>query len=218
MEQDLEKTRKRIKELRQKRGYSYQDLADLTGFSKSVLQRYETGETDKLPLSRLMTIAEALKCTPAYLMGWENSTNSLEYQPDDLTPYNPTKRIPILGYISAGLPLYAEEHIEGYTITDLNGGHEYFALRVQGDSMNAARIFDKDILIVRKQNFVENGEIAVVMVNGENATVKRFYKEGTTVTLMPQSTNPAHVPQIYNTQSTEIKVIGKVVESKINFA
>ena len=124
-------------------------------------------------------------------------------------------RIPILGRISAGLPLYAEQHIEGYTLTDLNGGAEYFALRVSGDSMNAARIQDGDILIVRRQDEVENGEVAVVMVGDDDATVKRFYATGSTVTLMPQSTNPDHQPQIYDTTKTSIRVIGKVVEVKI---
>ena len=121
-------------------------------------------------------------------------------------------RIPILGRISAGLPLYAEQHIEGYTLTDLNGGAEYFALRVSGDSMNAARIQDGDILIVRRQNEVENGEVAVVMVGDDDATVKRFYATGSTVTLMPQSTNPDHQPQIYDTATTSIRVIGRVVK------
>lgn len=120
--------------------------------------------------------------------------------------------IPILGRISAGLPLYAEEHIEGYTLTDLNGAAEYFALRVSGDSMNAARIQDGDILIVRRQDAVENGEVAVVMVGDEDATVKRFYATGSTVTLLPQSTNPEHQPQIYDTAKTSIRVIGKVVK------
>ena len=121
-------------------------------------------------------------------------------------------RIPILGRISAGLPLYAEQHIEGYTLTDLNGGAEYFALRVSGDSMNAARIQDGDILIVRRQDEVENGEVAVVMVGDDDATVKRFYATGSTVTLMPQSTNPDHQPQIYDTTKTSIRVIGRVVK------
>ena len=124
-------------------------------------------------------------------------------------------RIPVLGRISAGLPLYAEQNIEGYTLTDLNGGAEYFALRVCGDSMNAARIEDGDVIIVRRQDEVENGELAVVMVGDCDATIKRFYSTGTTVTLMPQSTNPAHQPQIYDLQRTSIKVLGKVVKIEI---
>ena len=132
-------------------------------------------------------------------------------------PYNPTRKIPILGRISAGLPLYAEEHIEGFTYTELNGGAEYFALRVTGDSMNAARIYDGDTLIVRQQDIVENGQIAVVIVGDDEATVKRFYKDGKQITLMPQSTNHIHQPQIYDSSQTHIRVVGLVVKNEITF-
>jgi repressor LexA len=128
------------------------------------------------------------------------------------TPYNPTRRIPILGRISASLPLYANEHIEGYTHTDIRDSGEYFALRVQGDSMTAARICEGDLLIVRKQDIVEDGQIAVVLVDGEDATVKRFYHGGKdTVTLMPQSLNPEHKPQTYNLRQVPIRVQGLVM-------
>lgn len=130
----------------------------------------------------------------------------------ELVDFGMFHRIPILGRISAGLPLYAEEHIEGYTLTDLNGGAEYFALIVHGDSMNALGINDGYRIIVRRQDEVENGEVAVVMVGDEDATVKRFYATGSTVTLMPQSTNPEHQPQIYDTSKTTIRVIGRVVK------
>ena len=120
-------------------------------------------------------------------------------------------RIPILGRVSAGLPLYAEQHIEGYTVTDLNGGAEYFALTVRGDSMNAIGICDGYRVLVRRQDEVENGQVAVVMVGDEDATVKRVYATGTTVTLMPQSTNPAHQPQIYDPAKTPVRIIGRVV-------
>lgn len=134
--------------------------------------------------------------------------------PQNATPIDLTSRhrIPILGRIAAGLPLYAEQNIEGYTLTDLNGGAEYFALRVSGDSMNAARIEDGDLIIVRRQEEVENGELAVVMVGDEDATVKRFYSTGSTVTLMPQSRNPEHQPQIYDLKKTKIRVLGLVVK------
>lgn len=129
--------------------------------------------------------------------------------PIDFTKYH---RIPVLGHISAGLPLYAEEHIEGYTLTALNGGAEYFALRVVGDSMNAARIQEGDLIVIRRQEEVEQGEIAVVLVDDEDATVKRFYSSNTSVTLMPQSTNPAHIPQIYDISKTRVRILGKVVQ------
>ena len=137
---------------------------------------------------------------------------------NDITPYNPiVHKIPVLGYISAGLPLYAEEHIEGYTYTERNGGAEYFALKVKGDSMTAAQINDGNTIIVRKQEAVENGEIAVVRVDKEDATVKRFKQDGNMVQLIPQSFNPEHQIQIYNLKETEITIIGKVVECKIDF-
>ena len=134
--------------------------------------------------------------------------------PSDATPVDLTSRhrIPILGRIAAGLPLYAEQNIEGYTLTDLNGGSEYFALRVNGDSMNAARIEDGDVIIVRRQDEVENGELAVVIVGDDDATVKRFYATNDTVTLMPQSRNPEHQPQIYDLRKTKIRVLGLVVK------
>lgn len=160
-------------------------------------------------------------------MGWPDATKpevlrevSAEIErrklPPSAIPFDPANghRIPILGRISAGLPLYAEQHIEGYTLTDLNGGAEYFALRVHGDSMNAIGINDGYLIIVRRQEEVENGEVAVILVGDEDATVKRFYSTESTVTLMPQSTNPIHGPQIYDLQSTDIKVLGKVIEVK----
>lgn len=132
----------------------------------------------------------------------------------ELTPVeiNPTHKIPVLGRISAGLPLYAEENIEGYIYTELSGGNEYFALRVQGDSMTAARICDNDIIVVRRQDEVEDGEIAVVMVGDDDATVKRFHRKGRTVTLTPQSYNPVHQVQVYDLKTTPIRILGKVVQ------
>lgn len=132
--------------------------------------------------------------------------------PSDAISYAPTQRIPILGRISAGLPLYAEEQIEGYTYTDLNHGGEYFALRVHGDSMDALGIKEGYLVIVRRQDYVDNGTICVVLVGDNEATMKRFYQDGDTVTLMPQSTNPKHMPQIYNLKHTPIHIIGKVVK------
>ena len=89
---------------------------------------------------------------------------------------------------------------------------EYFALRVSGDSMNAIGINDGYLIIVRRQDQVENGEVAVVLVDNEDATVKRFYATDSTVTLMPQSTNPIHQPQIYDLHKTSVRVLGKVVK------
>nr|WP_317284818.1 S24 family peptidase [uncultured Dysosmobacter sp.] len=197
-------------------------FASILGTTDKTVSAWRTGRS-KSYTKYLPQIAEALGTTTEYLLtGNGPKQKKAVSESDTALPKGAERidlgtfhRIPILGRISAGLPLYAEQHIEGYTLTDLNGGAEYFALRVSGDSMNAARIQEGDILIVRRQEEVENGEVAVVMVGDEDATVKRFYAAGSTVTLMPQSTNPEHHPQIYDTAKTPIRVIGKVVEVKI---
>ena len=126
------------------------------------------------------------------------------------------KKIPVLGRIAAGVPIYAEENIEGYTYTDLNGGHEYFGLKVRGDSMDAAGIKDNYTVVVRRQDVVENGQIAVCLIDGEEATLKRFSQAGNIVTLMPQSTNPVHKPFVYNLNETSVTILGLVVEVKFS--
>lgn len=157
-------TGERLRVLRKQLGISADDVAKALNVSRATIFRYEKGDIEKVPGSKLEPLAKVLHTTPAYLMGWEEDQSAQPSLPPDAIPYAPTQRIPILGRISAGLPLYAEEQIEGYTYTDLNHGGEYFALRVHGDSMNAIRIYDGDLLIIRKQDIVEDGEIAVVMV------------------------------------------------------
>lgn len=189
-------------------------------FNKSDLSQYVSGKTEP-GQDKLVILSKALKVSEPWLMGYEVSPEPSKeptkepknQRRPELVPveYNPTHKIPVLGRISAGMPLYAEEHIEGYVYTELNGGNEYFGLRVVGDSMNAARICEGDIIIVRQQEQVEDGEIAVVMAGDEDATVKRFHREGRNVFLSPQSFNPANKVQVYDLKETNIRIIGKVV-------
>lgn len=127
----------------------------------------------------------------------------------------PVKEIPIVSQISAGLPIYAEENILEHTYIatkKLNSNKEIFGLRVNGDSMDK-EFRDGDVVIVEKDAVVENGQIAVVQVNGYNATVKRVRYEKDRIILIPESNNPAHYPQVYS-QDDEVKIIGKVVSSQ----
>lgn len=130
------------------------------------------------------------------------------------TPCIMAQVAPLLGTVRAGLPMYAEENIEGYIPIRQTDGAVYFWLNIRGDSMNAAGMDDGDQILVREQPEVENGEIAVVLVNGDEATVKTFRREGELVILTPRSLNPAHQPQIYDPRKVPVRVLGKVIECR----
>lgn len=201
----------KIRMLRKQKGLTQTELGEKLGVKTNAVSKWECGRVEDIPMSKVKAMSVLFDVTPSFLIDDEQLPSNAT--PLDVQSFH---RIPILGRIAAGLPLYAEQNIEGYTLTDLNGGAEYFALRVKGDSMNAARIQEGDVLIVRRQEEVENGEVAIVMVGDDDATVKRFYSTGNTVTLMPQSTNPKHQAQMYDLRKTKIKVLGKVV--KVEFS
>lgn len=198
-----------LRDKRKEKGLTMREVAEAVGVSEATVSRWESGNIANMGRSKIAALSKILDLTPSEIMGIEDQPNDRELIPVE---YNPTHKIPVLGRISAGLPLYAEENIEEYIYTELNGGNEYFGLRVEGDSMNAARICDGDIIIVRQQEQVEDGEIAVVMVGDEDATVKRFHREGRNVFLSPQSFNPAHKVQVYDLKETSIRIVGKVVQ------
>lgn len=202
-----------IKKLREKAGLSQGELAKIINVSDKTISTWEN-DTRIPRMGAIQKLADYFHVQKSDLIEDKSQTDL----PEGAFPYNPIMhRIPILGSISAGLPLYAEQNIEGYTYTDLNSNGEYFALRVRGDSMNAARIYEGDILVIRKQDVVEDGDIAVVLVDDMEATVKRFYHNNGTVTLMPQSTNPIHTPQIYDTKKVRIKIVGRVMQNSIQY-
>lgn len=127
-------------------------------------------------------------------------------------------KIPILGVVRAGHSMCAEEILEGYTTYDKSvTGERYFALRVKGDSMNAAGINEGDVVIVRKQPIVDQNEIAVVCVNGDEATIKRYTSHGNTVFLTPQSYNPEHQVQIYDMEESPVFILGRVMRVQHDF-
>ena len=115
-------------------------------------------------------------------------------------------RIPILGNVAAGIPLMAEENFDGSFVMHkslVRRGKKYFALRVKGDSMSGAGIFEDDLAIIEKTSVVKNGEIAVAVID-EAITLKRFFKESTRIRL--QSENPAYKP-IY---SQDVRIVGRL--------
>lgn len=122
-------------------------------------------------------------------------------------------KIPVVGKISAGLPILASENLEGYEFapsSKINTDYDYFYLIVKGDSMN--RMFQEgDRVLVQKQSTLENGNIGVILINGDDATVKKFKTENGLIVLEPMSTNTEHSVQIYDPNKIRVEIIGKVI-------
>lgn len=174
---------------------------------RSILQRGVYNSN----VENVLKICKGLNLKAEKILDYDNGEQELETEIDTL----PVKEIPIVSQISAGLPIYAEENILEHTYIatkKLNSNKEIFGLRVNGDSMDK-EFRDGDVVIVEKDAVVENGQIAVVQVNGYNATVKRVRYEKDRIILIPESNNPAHYPQVYS-QDDEVKIIGKVVSSQ----
>lgn len=209
----------KIKKRRLELGLTMLEVAKMAGVSEATVSRWESGDIANMRRDKIVLLSNALQVPAAFIMDTDAEPNYEQLKKDGLEPYNPkVRKIPVLGYVAAGLPIFADENIIDYTYTDiLDDGYEYFALKVKGDSMNAAQINDGNIVIVRVQSMVDNGEIAVVRVDNENATVKKFNRIGNTVQLIPQSLNPIHQIQEYNLKNTKIDIVGKVVECKIKF-
>ena len=200
----------KIKELRKERGLTLEELAKRIGTSKQNVHRYESGVVTNIPHERIEALAEALGVMPSELMGWESRENSSFYNNIDAIKPIRTKKIPILGKIACGEPIYAEEEYEGFTSADADLDAD-FCLRACGDSMIGARIHDGDIVFIRAQDSVDNGQIAAVIINDE-ATLKRVYyfPEESKLVLSPE--NPSFAPLVYvGEELNSIKIIGKAV-------
>lgn len=194
----------RIKELRIERGYVLSDIAKILDVSIPLIKYYENGQRNP-SIQKAAQLAAFFNVSIDYLLGNSDIKNDIV---DDV----PTK-IPVVGKISAGLPILATENIETYEYAPsiyIKEGFEYFYLRVNGDSMNL-KFNDGDLLLVQKQDNLENDEIGVILVDGMDATVKKYKYENGLVILSPMSTNTDHIVQIYNPKDINIKIIGKVV-------
>lgn len=218
---------KEIKKLREKKGYSQRKLMILTGVSNATINRIENGIVKPGP-DTLAKLAGPLGISYEKLLmfcGYIDNSQIVkeeieEYLSDDsIESAKKIDYIPVVGVIRAGDPILAQQNIIGYEILpkSMPKDYDYFGLKVIGDSMNNSRIMEGDIVIVRKQNDVDGGTTAVVLVDDENATIKKYYKHDGIVTLMPNSSNPKHQPRIIDTKKTCVKVIGKVVRNIMSF-
>lgn len=194
----------RLKDLRLKNKELQEDVGKIIGKSGRAVGNYETGKRKMSP-EIVLKLAEHFNVTTDYLLGKDVDNNVFPI-PDNAVP------IPVVGKISAGLPILATENISRYEFAPsslINKNFTYFYLTVTGDSMNR-KFNDGDIVLVQQQNDLENDEIGVFLIDNE-ATVKRYKKDKERIILYPMSTNPEHDPQIYDLKETNIKIIGKVI-------
>lgn len=194
-----------IKTRREALGLTKSALAELIGYDRSMITKVEQGKVD-LTQSKILAFAEALKTTPSQLMGWDD-----EPVASNLLTLPSTKKVPLLGTIACGEPVLAEENVSDYINMD-NSIHADFALKCKGDSMINARIFDGDIVYIRKQSDVENGEIAAVLISNleTEATLKRVYKTDSSIRLC--AANPTYADMVYEKEAmNDVTIIGKAV-------
>ncbi len=206
----------KIKKMREQRNMSQEELAKRVGYtSRSSINKIEK-DGRGIPSDKIVEFAKVFNVSPAYLMGWEDEEDTKEFLPASKKGV----RIPVLGRVAAGIPIEAITDILDYEeITkEMASKGEYFGLEIKGNSM-LPRMEDGDVVIVKKQEDVESGDIAVVLVNGEDATVKKIVKSEAGIMLVA-SNQAVFEPTFYTNQQIEelpISILGKVVELRGKF-
>lgn len=204
----------RLQELRKARGYSQQDVASLIGVGRTTYLKYENG--DNRPTRKLNELARLFNVSTDYLLGLTDTpTESLTQPLSQSLSKERGVRIPVLGRVVAGIPIEAiEEVIDWEEIPQkMAATGKFFALRVCGHSMEPT-ILEGDVVIVRQQEDVDSGDIAIVLVNGDEATVKRVKKQKDGITLIATNTS-VYEPHFYSNQEVHdlpVRVVGKVEE------
>ena len=195
----------RIRLARESADMTQEQLGKLCSTTKQTIFKYENDIVTNIPMDRIEVIASALKVSPVYLMGWDDDM----YSPiKNIIPIPEMNKIPLIGSIACGAPILAEEHIEDY-IDIPKHIHADFALTCKGDSMINARIFDGDIVYIRQQETVDNGQIAAVLIDGE-ATLKRVRLFDDHISLEPE--NPQYRPLVYwGEEMNTVRILGKAV-------
>lgn len=198
-----------LKKLRLDKNISQQKLANILGVSRSTIAMWEIGgsQPDNTSLSQL---ADYFGVSVDYLLGRNNYEDNYPRQPE---PTNGVW-IPVLGKVQAGIPIEAVEEIIDYEEISKSMAEQgdYFALQIKGDSMEP-QLYENDVAIVKQQNDCDSNDIAVVLVNGDVATVKRIKKRPEGLMLIPN--NPTYEPMFYNNEqiaNLPVTIIGKVVE------
>lgn len=198
----------RLRELRKDKKMSMKELGAIFGLSESTISLYETGRR-RIDTDMLQRFADFFEVSVDYILGRDIQHSSKK---------NGIK-IPVLGRVAAGIPIEAIEEILDYEEIDeaMAKTGDFFALRIAGTSMEP-RMKDGDVVIVRKQDSVENGEIAVVLVNGDDATCKKVSIHENGLSLV--SINPSYAPMFFTDKEVStlpVQILGRVVELRAKF-
>lgn len=203
----------RIRNRREELGLSQDELGKRLGYkSRSSINKIELDQRN-LTQSKIKAIADALETTPSYIMGWDEPDQKFDEEKlkffDNLFPIT-VKKFPLLGNIACGKPIFADEHFETYVEAGANIKAD-FCLRAKGDSMIGARIQDGDIVFIHKQEMVDDGEIAAVLIDDE-ATLKRVYYDQENGILQLFAENPQYKTMRFTGEELDhIRILGKAV-------
>lgn len=199
-----------LKNLRAKKQVSQQEISCYLGITRQAYSNYENGNRSP-DNETLLKLAEYFDTSVDVILRGEEKKS---FSSSKSGPW-----IPVLGRVQAGIPVEAVEDIIDYEqiTTDMAEQGEYFALQIHGESMEP-RFAEGDVVIVRKQTCVESGDIGVVLVNGDEATIKKIKKGPEGLMLIPS--NPAYEPMFYSNEEIEkkpVRILGKVVELRAKF-
>ena len=203
---------KRVREKRIELNMTQEELATKSGYtSRSSINKIELGLVD-LPQSKIIALADALMTTPTYLMKISGEVESSDFP--ILRPIR-LKKFRMLGEIACGEPIFANEDHETYIDASAEIKAD-FCLTAKGDSMTGARIFDGDVVFIREQAIVENGQIAAVVI-GEEVTLKRWYYYPEQKKLVLQAENPRYEPFVFiGEELNNIRCLGRAVSFMSN--
>ena len=185
----FEKVGARLKQARESSHITLEEAGNRVGVHKSTVLRRENGDTEKIKLPIIESLATFYNVNPVWLMGYDVPMDR-EIKTDILG--NPVVSLPLLGTVKAGYNYLAQENWIGTVDVEtslVGDGKDYFALKVKGDSMAPVFVED-DIVIIKKQNDCENNEFAVVIINGDEGTLKKIKKTDNGIILQPL--NPAY--------------------------
>lgn len=205
----------RLSQALEARGMKAADLSKKTKVAEGTISCYINGRYEAKQ-NRVQVFAEALDVNPAWLMGYDVPMEAERSQPapaprpipKGFEPMPKMVKVPLVGSIACGTPILAQQNIEKIVDVPENIRCD-FSLTCHGDSMEGAGIHDRDVVYIRIQPEVENGEIAAVRI-GEEATLKRVYYQNGTLTLMPA--NAAYAPMVYTgPELNDVQIEGKAV-------